>query len=254
MTTSKKALVIVNIGTPESPQPEDVGVYLEEFLMDPDVITLPGWMRWILVKKLIVPKRKFQSAEAYQKIWTDQGSPLAVYMKSLAEKMDALSDEWEVHYAMRYGKPSIHDVLEPLKNHQEVLVVPLFPQWADATNLSVIKEAEKAWKKIGAEKPLNFSGDFYQDDAFIKPAARLAREKAAQDADYVLMSFHGLPESQIIKGDQSRSHCLKEKIAVLKSMQLIASVIELNVMPPPVHWLMSCACVKINTESLFSRA
>ena len=135
---STSAILIINLGTPNSPQVKDVRRYLAEFLMDPRVIQLPKLIRMILVYGLILPFRPRRSAHAYQEIWTANGSPLKIHTENLAKKLQQAS-KIPVYYAMRYGQPQISSVLEQLKNHQEIIVFPLYPQYASATTGSSLE-------------------------------------------------------------------------------------------------------------------
>src|ERR1043166_7830687 len=112
-------ILLINLGTPDAPTPDAVGRYLREFLMDPFVIDLPAPIRWFLVNVLIVPRRKYQSAAAYQKVQLPEGSPLLVHTRALAQKVAAgLGDEYVVDFAMRYGNPSIRSTLAKLKDQK----------------------------------------------------------------------------------------------------------------------------------------
>src|SRR5881394_3636379 len=126
-------VLLINLGTPDAPTPEAVGRYLREFLMDPFVLNMPAPLRWFLVNVLIVPKRKYQSSAAYQKVQMPEGSPLLVHTRALREKVAAeLSDDnYVVEYAMRYGNPSIASTLANLnaQNVSRIIVLPLYPQY-----------------------------------------------------------------------------------------------------------------------------
>src|ERR1700730_6926050 len=135
---SRVGVLLINLGTPDAPTPEAVGSYLREFLMDGFVIDIPKPLRWFLVNVLIVPRRKIQSAKAYQKVQLPEGSPLLVYTRELAEKVAALlasDDRYVVEYAMRYGNPSIASALSNLhsQNPSRIIVLPLYPQYAESS-------------------------------------------------------------------------------------------------------------------------
>lgn len=178
-----KSIVLVNLGSPRSPQPFDVFRYLTEFLTDPRVIELPFWKRQLLVRGIIVPFRFRESAANYQKIWTFEGSPLIVW----GEKVRALLEKetgWPVYLAMRYQKPSLKEVLRKIEG--EVVVVPLFPQYAEATTGSIVAEVKK-------HRPDASLALLSPDHPTMIQA--MAREVPA-DFDHLLMSFHGLPVKQ----------------------------------------------------------
>src|SRR5262245_17295418 len=129
-------VLLINLGTPDAPTPEAVGRYLREFLMDGFVIDTPAPWRWFIVNVLIVPRRKHQSAAAYQKIQTAEGSPLLVLTRTLAEQVATeLGDAYVVEFGMRYGNPSIKSALEKLKAREveRIVVLPLYPQFAESS-------------------------------------------------------------------------------------------------------------------------
>ncbi|HEX4924497.1 MAG TPA: ferrochelatase [Bdellovibrionales bacterium] len=206
----KTGILLLNVGTPDDPTPEKVGVYLKEFLMDPDVIDIPWPLRWILVNVLIVPKRSHASAEAYQKIWTERGSPLKFHMEDLCQRFgDALGDQYRVVYGMRYQNPSVRSALQLLKSWgpERILVVPLYPQYSLSSTASGEKEVHLQLKDLGIKTPVKFMAPFYRDPDFIEASASLI-EPELKGADHLLMSFHGLPVKQIKKMDSSGAHCL----------------------------------------------
>ena len=195
--------LILNLGTPRSPTTRDVRRYLHEFLMDPYVIDLPWILRKILVAGFILPFRPKRSAAAYAKIWTNQGSPLAIHSQALQAE---LSKELEapVAVAMRYGEPTIELALSQLKTAgvTDVVVAPLYPQYADST----VKTSLEA---VGRHNPgfeLHTLQPFYARDEFILPLAEQITP-CLQTADHVLFSFHGLPEAHLERSDPG-SHCL----------------------------------------------
>ncbi|MCM2323283.1 MAG: ferrochelatase, partial [Oligoflexia bacterium] len=146
----KRALLLCNMGTPDEPTPAKVGAYLREFLMDPFVVDLAWPVRFALVHGAIVPRRSEASAEAYRKIWTDEGSPLLVHTRGLASEVQvALSNDWIVKPVMRYGNPSISAALESLRgeNLEEVVFFPLYPQYSEATSESSIREFTRCLRR-----------------------------------------------------------------------------------------------------------
>lgn len=178
-----KTVLLVNLGTPDSPKPLAVWRYLTEFLTDPRVIELPFWKRQLLVRGLIVPFRFRESAKNYQKIWTPSGSPL----KTTSEKLAALVQErvgLPVRLAMRYGSPSIRDVLEKITG--EVIVVPLFPQYAEATTGSV----------IACVRSCRPDAQFCLLDPAHPTMIKAMAAQVKEPFDHLVMSFHGIPVSQ----------------------------------------------------------
>lgn len=207
----KTGILLVNLGTPKSPKPNDVYTYLNEFLTDGRVIDLPWLRRQILVRSIIVPRRYRQSAETYSKVWTEKGSPLLVYSRSVRDKLQALlGSDYVVRLAMRYQEPSIKSALVELETHElgHLIVVPLFPQYASATTGSIhqnVMEHLQRWNRI---PDLSFISGFATHPAFLDAFATIGSRYQPENYDHVLFSFHGLPEKQIIKADSSGC-CLK---------------------------------------------
>ena len=198
----KTAVLLVNLGTPDSPTVSDVRKYLFEFLNDPRVIDIPWLLRKILVNLIIVPFRAPKSTKIYKQLWTDKGSPLLIYGISVKEKLqNALGEEYDVELAMRYQNPSMDDVLEKLrkKQHQKIIIVPLFPQYASATTGSVIEKAMKIISKWWVIPEIKFIGQFYDDEGFINSFEARASQYKIEDYDHVLFSYHGLPVRQVDK-------------------------------------------------------
>lgn len=208
----RRGLLLLNLGTPDAPEPEAVGRYLKQFLMDRFVINIPAVLRWILVNILIVPRRKHQSAHAYQQVWTERGSPLMTHLVDLASAVRAQAgSDFQVAIGMRYGNPSVRVGLEALKDCHEILVMPLYPQYAESSTRSSVEETRAQAIELGIADRIRFVPAFYVDPGFIGAFAESASEVRAGHAfDHVLFSFHGLPESHVRATDRSpdRSHCL----------------------------------------------
>jgi protoporphyrin/coproporphyrin ferrochelatase len=208
MTTG---VLLINLGTPDAPSPDAVGRYLREFLMDPFVIDMPNPFRWFLVNVLIVPRRKYQSSAAYQKVQMAEGSPLLVHTRALAERVAAeLPDRFLVEYAMRYGNPSIRSSLGNLcaQNVSDVVVLPLYPQYAESSFETAVVETKKRAAELGCADRVTFLSPFYDRPEFIDAFAhRLEHHLDNKPADHVLFSFHSLPESHITK--LYPQHCLR---------------------------------------------
>ena len=201
----------MNLGTPKSPGVDDVRTYLREFLGDPDVISLPAPLRWLLLEGVILRTRPRKSAEAYKKIWTDRGSPLMFHTLDLAEQVrKRVAPSTEVAVAMRYGEPSIANVLKTLKdkNVDDVCLLPLYPQYARASTKTVVDKVRLEAKKLGYAPTLSIVPAFYDDDGYLEGYITAAREMLkSYQPDRVLLSFHGYPE-RYLKED-SQGHCLR---------------------------------------------
>lgn len=211
----KKGLLLINLGTPDSYEPDHVGKYLREFLMDPLVIDIPKVFRWILVNILIVPRRSHESSKLYKKVWMKEGSPLLVHTQALEKKIrQRLSERYEVVAAMRYGKPSITLAVQELKKKgvEEVLVLPLYPQYSLAATKSSIQKTKEVFQKIFPEAKCEFISYFYQNEFYLDAVAEVTKKHLKDFSwDCVLFSFHGLPERQVKKTDSTGQHCLKSK-------------------------------------------
>ena len=208
----KRAVVLMNLGSPDSTKVSDVKKYLDEFLMDERVIDKPWLFRALLVKGIIVPFRAPKSAEAYRSIWTEEGSPLLVISRQLR---DALQKEIEepVTIAMRYGNPSPRAAFDELvKNNpdlEEVIAVPLYPHYAMSSYETAVEYAKEQHAKGGYGFRLHFIQPYYNHDAYIAALADSIAPHLEGDWDHILFSYHGVPERHILKGDVTGRHCLK---------------------------------------------
>ncbi|WP_349515500.1 ferrochelatase [Leuconostoc suionicum] len=209
----KKGLLLVNLGTPDSPHPDDVKVYLKEFLSDTNVIQMPKLLWQPILRGKILPKRSIKSAELYQKIWREDGSPLMVYAKKQAEQVQQLQPNWIIRYAMTYRKPNIAETLKEMRlaGADDIVVLPLFPQYSVTSTQSVIDQVRKADKSIKVVK------SFYDDEAYLDLLARDIREAwAKNDYDRLIVSYHGVPESYVRRGDPYVDHCTSTTQGVLE--------------------------------------
>ena len=197
---SGRAVVLVNVGTPEAPTPAAVRAYLREFLGDPNVVDLSPLGRWLLLNLIILPFRPARSAHAYRAIWTEQGSPLLTISRAQRAALEAALDGAAVHLAMRYGEPSLAKALEAVRasGARDVTLVPLFPQFAQATAGTVV-DAWRALEGEGGPKARVLPA-FYGDRGFVEAyAARLRESLASFAPDHVLFSYHGLPWRQVAR-------------------------------------------------------
>lgn len=247
---TKTGILLFNIGTPRSYEVNDVKEYLLDFLMDKDVINLPFLIRWPLVHGIIVPKRAPFSAANYKKVWMPEGSPLWVYSKHFAEKLQTeLGSGYSVKLGMRYSEPSIEKSLLEFAAEKvdSILLVPMFPQYAEATTGSVLKEFQRAKKKHHIQIPTKTLRDFYQDKSFIDPSVEILEESLEnKKIDHYLFSFHGLPESHVRKneGCLRSEDCCFEKSACEKPCyraQCFATATRIaeSLNLPASHWSVS---------------
>lgn len=213
MEASKTGILLVNLGTPDSPATADVRKYLVEFLTDERVIDIPALQRNLLVRGIIGPFRAPKSAKSYREIWTKEGSPLMTISVALREKVaEALGDNYQVELAMRYQSPSIASALERFKGKflKKLRIIPLFPQYASASTGSVHQEVMRLLSTWQAIPDVEFVNSYPTDPGMIQAFAELGRVQKPETFDHVLMSFHGLPERQLVKAD-TQNHCLKAK-------------------------------------------
>lgn len=205
----KKGVLLVNLGSPDSTDVKDVRKYLDEFLMDERVIDVPYLLRALLVKGIILNTRPKKSAAAYKKIWWPEGSPLIVLSKRLQQKVQEKISV-PVELAMRYGNPSIESGLKKLneKGIKEVLLIPLYPQFAMATTETILVLAEKIRKEKYPEMNFTILPAFYNQPDYIRDLSNSIKNALENfNSDYLLFSYHGVPERHIKKSDVTKSHC-----------------------------------------------
>ncbi len=213
MSEVRTGALLLNLGTPDSPAVPDVRRYLREFLSDPRVIDIPQVFRWLLVQLIIVPFRAPKSAQAYAKIWTQQGSPLWVNSRALSEAVaKELGSGWVVELAMRYREPTLRAALDRLAEAKldRLVVLPLFPQYAEASTGSALANLDDEIRRSEMSLELVKIPAFYDEPGFTDSVAAVARGPLRDfDSDFVLFSYHGLPERQVRAGDRSGAHCLE---------------------------------------------
>lgn len=199
---NKTGVLLINLGTPDSPSTADVRSYLFQFLNDPRVIDLPWLLRKILVNLIIVPFRAPKSAKIYQKLWTKNGSPLLYYSNKVSQLLDdALGEDYTVHLAMRYKNPGIPDVLAQMKklNYSRIVVLPMFPQYASASTGSALEMVMDEIGKWWAIPELKMISQYYDHPDFLDAIVDRASKYGLNDYDHVLFSYHGLPTRHVDK-------------------------------------------------------
>ena len=210
----KRAVLLMNLGSPDSTRVPDVRRYLNEFLMDERVIDKPWLLRALLVRGIIVPFRAPKSAEAYKSIWTAEGSPLIVISNQLRAALEKEIGE-PVAIAMRYGNPSpkaaFDGLIEKYPDLEEVVAIPMYPHYAMSSYETAVEYAKEQYKKGGYPFRLTMIDPYYRDEDYIEALAESMRPYLQEEFDQVLFSYHGVPERHIYKGDVTGSHCLKKE-------------------------------------------
>jgi ferrochelatase len=196
----KKGILLINLGTPERPSTVAVRKYLREFLQDKRVLTIPSFLRYLLLYGVILPFRSPRTAQAYQEIWTPQGSPLLIHSLKLATKLnERLGPQYNAVLAMRYGEPSIKKALISLKSCETITVLPLYPQYSSAATGSSIEAVLRLLESETIFPSLNIIRDFHSHPNYIKALATSIRPYLASH-DHLLLSYHGVPESHLKAG------------------------------------------------------
>ena len=208
---SKKGVLLINLGSPDSTAVPDVRKYLGEFLMDERVLDTPWLIRWCVVNLAILPSRPKQSAEAYEKVWLPEGSPLVVTSRRVHQELKRrLGEDLVVELAMRYQSPSIESAITKLKAQgvTELLVFPLFPHYAMSSFETAVVRAQELVAEIAPEIRLSVIKPYYNDPDYMAALVASAEPYLQSDYDHLLFSFHGLPERHLRKSDPTGSHCL----------------------------------------------
>lgn len=198
----KTGVLLINLGTPDSPSVGNVRSYLSQFLNDPRVIDIPWLSRKMLVNLIIVPFRAPKSAAVYKKLWTDKGSPLLYYSEEAQRLLQqSLGGGYGVHLAMRYKNPSIPAVLEEMrkKNYNDIVVVTMFPQYASASTGSAVQEVMDVVRNWWVIPEIRFVSQYYDHPTYIDAFVARGRQYNIAAYDHVIFSYHGLPERQVDK-------------------------------------------------------
>lgn len=203
----KTGIIINNIGTPQDYSPDAVGVYLNEFLMDKNIISIPFLIRYILVHWIIVPRRKFQSSLKYKKIWGKEKSPLLELTEKFSHELqNNLGPDYKVEIGMRYGEPNVSTALQKLLSAgvSNVIYLPMYPQYSRATVGSAIDQFRDVMKKH-PELSYKILPPFYREICYLSHQSRLLKNEIEKGRfEHIVFSFHGLPESQILKNKGCR--------------------------------------------------
>lgn len=202
---SKRGILVTNLGTPDAPTEVAVKAYLNEFLMDPKVIQLPRFVRYLLVR-FIVSRRSIKTANAYKQIWTKEGSPLLNHSKNIADLLRS-QIQYPVAVGMRYGKPTLEDARKLLGDVEEVVLLSPYPQYAESTTQSLTEHAIRTFKDVDLyTNPL-----YFNDTTFLSAQLERINEHLPRETETLIINFHGLPVAQIRSADTSQEHCLKQQ-------------------------------------------
>ena len=226
-------ILLVNLGTPEEPTSAAVRRFLKQFLSDPRVIEYPRWLWWLILNGVILRIRPSRSAAAYQKIWTDDGSPLMIYSKAIADGIQAqLHETANVELAMSYGEPSIDAAIDRLlaKGARRLLVLPMYPQYSGTTTASVFDAVARKLNRLRWIPEIRFINQYHDEPGYVDSLAASIREfwKQQGRGTRLMFSFHGVPRSTLLKGDPY--HCQCQKTA-----RLVAAALELG----EDEWILS---------------
>ena len=195
-----RGVLLINLGTPDNLELTSVKKYLKEFLSDSYVVDIPTIIRKILVNFIIVPFRSRKTQEAYKSIWTKKGSPLIINTNLIKEKLDQ-KIEYPVEMAMRYQNPSIEKGLISLeeKGCKEIIVLPLYPHYAEATSLTTKLKVKDVKDKLDLDLKLSFLDEFYNEDGYIESLSKQINSHLNDDVDFLLFSYHGIPKRQNVR-------------------------------------------------------
>lgn len=207
----RRGILLMNLGSPDSTEVPDVKKYLGEFLMDKRVIDYPYLFRWLLIKGIITPRRSPKSAEAYKKIWWPEGSPLIVLTERLKKALEPVAG-LPVEMAMRYGNPGVKAGLDKLAARvdglEEVLAFPLYPHYAMSSYETAAVHASAVHQKGKYPFKLTIMRPFYDEPGYIAALAESMRPYLDEPYDYLLFSYHGIPERHLRNSDVTHGHCL----------------------------------------------
>ncbi|OFZ66425.1 MAG: ferrochelatase [Betaproteobacteria bacterium RBG_16_56_24] len=217
-TPVKTGILLINLGTPDAPTPKAVRAYLKEFLSDPRVVEIPRALWWLILNGVILNTRPKKSAAKYAAVWMPEGSPLRVHTEMQAVLLQGYLGErtkapFVVDYAMRYGNPSISSVLRKLKeqNCQRILIVPMYPQYAASSTATAFDIVFGELQQMRNTPALRTIKSFHDNAGYIKALANNINEYWMKNGrpEKLLMSFHGLPQFSLDKGDPYHCECHK---------------------------------------------
>jgi len=222
--TSKVGILVTNLGTPDAPTSSALRRYLREFLWDRRVVEIPRAIWWFMLNFLVLPTRPKQSAKAYQKVWTKEGSPLLTNSLKQVEKLRQQFPDAQVELAMRYGNPSIESGLKKLKsaNVNRLLIFPLYPQYTSSTVGSTFEAISAELNKWRLIPDLRFISQYHAHPAYITAMADHIQDHWKQhgQAELLIFSFHGIPTFHIDQGDPYLHHCKVTAEKIIQALDL----------------------------------
>jgi ferrochelatase len=206
----KRAVLLVNLGSPDSTSVPDVRRYLREFLGDERVLDVPAPLRWALLEGIILRTRPKKSAHAYASIWQPEGSPLVITSRSVRDKLAAtLGAGTPVYLAMRYGNPTIASIITQIvaDGVEEILLFPQYPHYAMSSWETVVVKVLAERTRLAPALRVTTVQPFFQDTDYIEALYAVTAPYLARPHDHLLFSYHGIPQRHLRKGDSSKAHC-----------------------------------------------
>ncbi len=230
VTAVRTAVVLVNLGTPDTPDAPGVRRYLKQFLSDPRVVEIPRALWWLILNGIILPIRAKKSAAKYALIWTKEGSPLKVHTASQATllrgSLGQQGHDLQVAYAMSYGNPSLPEVLDKLKaDHcDRILIVPAYPQYSATTTASIFDAVTRHYRTVRNLPELRFIKHYHDESAYIQALKQsvLAHWEINGRSEKLVLSFHGVPKRTLLLGDPYHCECYKTARLLARELGLSA--------------------------------
>ena len=211
----RQGILLCNLGTPDAPRPTELRRYLKEFLSDPRVVELPRLLWWMILNLIILRIRPRRSAKLYQSVWTDSGSPLMVYsqeqVKAVKQRLAEKYGDIPVVLGMRYGNPSMATAVKELtdQNVRDIIVLPLYPQYAGATTGSTFDAIAKTFTQLRWVPELQFINGYHKSEGYLDALCTTIKRhiEAHGQPDKFIFSYHGTPERYLKKGDPYHCFC-----------------------------------------------
>ncbi len=225
----KLGILITNLGTPDAPKRKQLKAYLKEFLSDPRVVEVPRLIWWCVLNLVILNIRPSRSAKAYQTVWTDQGSPLLVHTQAQANKLresltDIYGDNVIIDFAMRYGSPSVENVVSNMLQQgvRKLIVLPMYPQYCASTTGSTFDAISQTLSKQRWVPELQFISHYHDKPDYIQAMADKIRDhwQTHERAEKLIFSYHGIPKRYLLNGDPYHCECYKTSRLIAENLGL----------------------------------